>query len=81
MITAYAERMTNADNPVDAVLIKPFQLEDLRPAIAALLLRQKKRAVTGLGTALQHSPATRPLFESRFCTEVFFAQISEFAMG
>ena len=37
MITAYTERMTNADNPVDAVLIKPFPLEDLRRTMAALL--------------------------------------------
>jgi CheY-like chemotaxis protein len=37
MTTAYAERLGNADNPVDAVLNKPFQLEDLRRAIAELL--------------------------------------------
>jgi CheY-like chemotaxis protein len=37
MITAYAERLDNADNPVDAVLNKPFQLEDLRRAVAELL--------------------------------------------
>ena len=73
MITAYAERLDDADNPVDAVLNKPFQLEDLRRAMAELLrLRQKKRAVTRLGTALQHSPATRLLAESRFCTRFFY---------
>ena len=37
MITAYAEKLRGADNPVDAVLEKPFQLEDLRQAIAKLL--------------------------------------------
>ena len=37
MITAYAERLDNADNPVDAVLSKPFQLEDLRRTVAELL--------------------------------------------
>ena len=37
MITAYAERLDEADNPVDAVLSKPFQLEDLRRAMAELL--------------------------------------------
>ena len=37
MITAYAERLGDARNPVNAVLDKPFQLEDLRQAIAELL--------------------------------------------
>lgn len=37
MITAYAERLGDSDNPVDALLNKPFQLEDLRQAIARLL--------------------------------------------
>jgi CheY-like chemotaxis protein len=37
MITAYAERIGDADNPVDAVLNKPFQLEDLRRVIGELL--------------------------------------------
>jgi len=37
MITAYAERLGDAGNPVDAVLNKPFQLEDLRRAMAELL--------------------------------------------
>ncbi len=37
MITAYAERLGDAGNPVDAVLNKPFQLEDLRRAIVELL--------------------------------------------
>ncbi len=37
MITAYSERLADADNPVDAVLNKPFQLEDLRRAMAELL--------------------------------------------
>ena len=37
MITAYAERIGDSDNPVDAILDKPFQLEDLRQAMARLL--------------------------------------------
>jgi CheY-like chemotaxis protein len=37
MITAYTERLGNADNPVDAVLNKPFQLEELRRILAELL--------------------------------------------
>ena len=37
MITAYADRLRESDNPVDAILDKPFQIEDLRRAIAKLL--------------------------------------------
>jgi CheY-like chemotaxis protein len=37
MITAYAERLGDSNNPVDGFLPKPFQLEDLRRAIAQLL--------------------------------------------
>jgi CheY-like chemotaxis protein len=37
MITAYAEKLRDGDNPVDAILDKPFQLEDLRRAIVQLL--------------------------------------------
>ena len=37
MITAYAERLGDSDNPVDAMLNKPFQLNDLRRAMAKLL--------------------------------------------
>lgn len=37
MITAYAEQLRDVHNPVDAILDKPFQLEDLRRAIAQLL--------------------------------------------
>jgi len=37
MITAYAEQLGDSDNPVDAILNKPFHLEDLRQAIAKLL--------------------------------------------
>jgi CheY-like chemotaxis protein len=37
MITAYAERLGSSDNPVDAILSKPFDFEDLRRAIAQLL--------------------------------------------
>jgi len=37
MTTAFAERLGKADNPVDAVLNKPFQLEDLRRSMAELL--------------------------------------------
>jgi hypothetical protein len=37
MITAYAERLGDSDNPVDAILNKPFRLQDLRQAMARLL--------------------------------------------
>ena len=37
MITAYAERLGDCDNPVDAVLDKPFRIQDLRNAMARLL--------------------------------------------
>jgi CheY-like chemotaxis protein len=37
MITAYAERLGESGNPVDAILNKPFQLGDLRRAMAELL--------------------------------------------
>ena len=37
MITAYAERLRDSDNPVDVILDKPFQLQDLRQAMAGLL--------------------------------------------
>jgi len=37
MITAYPECLGNAENPVDAILNKPFQFDDLRRAIAQLL--------------------------------------------
>lgn len=37
MVTAYVEMLTGADKPVDAVLGKPFTLDDLRNAVAKLL--------------------------------------------
>jgi CheY-like chemotaxis protein len=37
MITAFSEELGKADNPVDAVLNKPFSFADLRRAIARLL--------------------------------------------
>lgn len=37
MLTAYAERLRDSDNPVDVILDKPFQLQDLRQAMAELL--------------------------------------------
>ena len=37
MITAYAEQLRRSDSPVDALLEKPFHLEDLRRVIAELL--------------------------------------------
>jgi two-component system chemotaxis response regulator CheY len=37
MITAYAEQLEESDNPVDALLDKPFQLEDLRRVMTKLL--------------------------------------------
>jgi CheY-like chemotaxis protein len=37
MITAYLERLEDSDKPVDAVIGKPFSIEELRQAIAKLL--------------------------------------------
>jgi len=37
MITAYLEMLSDSDKPVDAVLGKPFAVDDLRSAIAKLL--------------------------------------------
>jgi CheY-like chemotaxis protein len=37
MITAYAERLADSDNPVDGILEKPFHIEDLRQRMAELL--------------------------------------------
>ncbi len=37
MITAYTEKLGDAQNPVDAILPKPFNFADLRQAIAQLL--------------------------------------------
>ena len=37
MITAYAEKLGGAENPVDALLNKPFTFADLRAAIGRLL--------------------------------------------
>ncbi len=37
MVTAYLEKLTDADKPVDAVLGKPFGIVELRQAIADLM--------------------------------------------
>ena len=37
MITAYLEKLGDSDKPVDAVIGKPFAIEDLRSAIVKLL--------------------------------------------
>ena len=37
MVTAYAEKMVDTSNQVDAILPKPFGIEELRQAIARLL--------------------------------------------
>ena len=37
MMTAYSVRVGEPDNPVDTILSKPFEIEDLRQAIAQLL--------------------------------------------
>jgi CheY-like chemotaxis protein len=37
MITAFAEKIGDSENPVDALLSKPFTFADLREAIARLL--------------------------------------------
>ena len=37
MITAYGKELGDSENPVDAILNKPFTFDDLRQAIAKLL--------------------------------------------
>ncbi len=37
MVTGYAEKLSGADKPVDAVLGKPFAVDELRDAVAKLL--------------------------------------------
>jgi len=37
MVTAYLEKLTDSDKPVDAVLGKPFAVDDLRSAVTKLL--------------------------------------------
>jgi CheY-like chemotaxis protein len=37
MITAYPQKLGRSENPVDAILNKPFRLEDLRQTIADLV--------------------------------------------
>jgi CheY-like chemotaxis protein len=37
MVTAYLEKLSDSDKPVDAVLGKPFALDELRSAIAKLV--------------------------------------------
>jgi len=37
MVTAYLEKLNDSDKPVDAVLGKPFAVEELRGAVAKLL--------------------------------------------
>jgi CheY-like chemotaxis protein len=37
MVTAYLEKLSAADKPVDAVLGKPFGIDDLRQAVARLI--------------------------------------------
>ncbi len=37
MISAYLEKLSPADKPVDAVLGKPFGIDDLRQAVASLV--------------------------------------------
>jgi len=39
MITAYARRLGDSDNPVDALLAKPFRFQALREVMAKLLAR------------------------------------------
>jgi CheY-like chemotaxis protein len=37
MVTAYLEKLNDSDKPVDAVLGKPFSVDELRSAMAKLL--------------------------------------------
>lgn len=40
MVTAYLEKLNDSDKPVDAILGKPFALDELRRAIAKLVPRE-----------------------------------------
>jgi len=51
MMTAYAERLGDCDNPVDAVLAKPFRIQDLRNAMAKLLGAPPFKVLGRLGEA------------------------------
>jgi CheY-like chemotaxis protein len=46
MVTAYLEKLSGLDTPVNAVLSKPFAVADLRNGIAKLLFGQAKKTVT-----------------------------------
>jgi hypothetical protein len=37
MVTAHLEKLSDSDKPVDAVLGKPFAVDELRSAMAKLL--------------------------------------------
>ena len=37
MVTAYLEKLTDTDKPVDALLAKPFAVDELRNAVSKLL--------------------------------------------
>ena len=37
MVTAYLEKLTDVDKPVDALLAKPFAVDELRNAVSKLL--------------------------------------------
>jgi CheY-like chemotaxis protein len=45
MVTAYLEKLRDSDKPVDAVIGKPFAIEDLRSAIVKLLSSSAKALV------------------------------------
>jgi len=37
MVSAHLEKLNDSDKPVDAVLAKPFAIEELRNAVAKLV--------------------------------------------
>ena len=58
MITAYAAQVWSRDNPVDAILPKPFTLGELRRTIGDLLAPEGSR-IRGAMPALQSDPQVR----------------------
>jgi CheY-like chemotaxis protein len=42
MVTAYLEKLSGIDTPVDAVLGKPFAMDELRTAIAKLVCQERR---------------------------------------
>ena len=74
MITAYAEQLGGSDNSVDALLNKPFHLEDLRRAMAELLPELKKESGHRAGDRSTTQSGNSPPCRVAVLHRPFFAQ-------